>query len=60
VGLSDILPLGTRVEKGQPIAMVHAATPDSLSIALHAVSKAYGIAQDAPADQPIILSRIGA
>ncbi len=60
VGLSDILPLGTKVEKGQPIAMVHAATPDSLSIALHAASEAYGIAQDAPADQPIILSRIGA
>lgn len=60
VGLSDILPLGTRVEKGQPIAMVHAATEESLSVALQAVSEAYGISQHAPADQPIILSRIGA
>ncbi|WP_284760123.1 thymidine phosphorylase [Agrobacterium sp. fls2-241-TYG-188a] len=60
VGLSDILPLGTRVEKGQSIAMVHAATEESLSVALHAVSGAYGISQHAPADQPIILARIGA
>ncbi len=60
VGISDILPLGTRVKKGQSIAMVHAATEESLSVALRAVSEAYGISQHAPADQPIILSRIGA
>ena len=60
VGLSDILPLGMRVKKGQPIAMVHAATEESLSVALQAVSEACSISQDAPANQPIILSRIGA
>ncbi|KQQ56446.1 thymidine phosphorylase [Rhizobium sp. Leaf311] len=60
VGISHILSLGTRVEKGQPIAMVHAATEESLSVALQAVSDAYSISQTAPADQPIILSRIGA
>ncbi len=60
VGISDILPLGTRVEKGQPIAMVHAATQESLAKAIQDVSDAYGLSQDTPGEQPIIVSRIGA
>ncbi|GAK70601.1 thymidine phosphorylase [Agrobacterium rubi TR3 = NBRC 13261] len=60
VGISDILPLGTRVEKGQPIAMVHAATQESLAKAIQDVSDAYGLSQEAPGEQPIIVSRIGA
>ncbi|NTF06091.1 thymidine phosphorylase [Agrobacterium rubi] len=60
VGVSHILPLGTKVEKGQPIALVHAATQESLAKAIQDVSDAYGLSQEASGEQPIIVSRIGA
>ena len=58
VGISHIQPLGTKVEKGQPIAMVHAATKEGAAKAIQDVSKAYSIAQEAPGEKPIIVSRI--
>lgn len=60
VGMSHILPLGTKVEKGQSIALVHAATQESLAKAIQDVSDAYGLSQEASGEQPIIVSRIGA
>jgi thymidine phosphorylase len=58
VGISRILPLGTKVEKGQPLAMVHAATKEDAAKAIQDVSKTYSIAQEAPGEKPIIVSRI--
>lgn len=59
VGLSDLLPLGSRVEKGQQIAVVHAATEDDAERAMATVSSAYGISQRPYSASPVIRARIG-
>ncbi len=57
VGFSDILPLGTRVERGEPIAFVHAASGDAAEIAAAAFQANYVIGDSAPALPPVISSR---
>ncbi|MFS2152235.1 thymidine phosphorylase [Rhizobium sp. Rhizsp42] len=57
VGFSDILPLGTRVERGEPIAFVHAANDDAAEIAAAALQANYVIGDSAPALPPVISSR---
>ncbi|MBO9192599.1 thymidine phosphorylase [Rhizobium sp. 16-449-1b] len=57
VGFSDILPLGTRVERGEPIAFVHAANDDAAEIAAAALQANYTIGDSAPALPPVISSR---
>ncbi|UHS57914.1 thymidine phosphorylase [Agrobacterium vaccinii] len=59
VGMSHILPLGTKVEKGQPIAMVHAATQDDAHRAVAAVSTIYTTADEPVSSSPMIAGRIG-
>jgi thymidine phosphorylase len=58
VGLSRLLPLGTKVEKGDPIGLVHAADEQSGERVAQAVSAAYTIAEQAPAATSVILKRI--
>jgi thymidine phosphorylase len=54
-GFAAILPVGTRVEKGEPIAFVHAADEASAERgAWHYVS-AVTTSEDAPAGSPVIL-----
>ncbi|MDQ2094752.1 thymidine phosphorylase [Rhodalgimonas zhirmunskyi] len=48
VGLSDLLPLGTRVEKGQPLARVHAAREGVANRAVQEVLAAIEIGAKAP------------
>jgi thymidine phosphorylase len=57
VGFSDILPLGTRVERGDPIAFVHAASEGAAEIAAAAFQANYAIGDSAPALPPVISSR---
>ncbi|MBO9122168.1 MULTISPECIES: thymidine phosphorylase [unclassified Rhizobium] len=57
VGFSDILPLGTHVERGEPIAFVHAANDDAAEIAAAALQANYAIGDSAPALPPVISSR---
>ncbi|MCV2893246.1 thymidine phosphorylase [Lentibacter sp. XHP0401] len=57
VGLSDLLPLGTRVQKGEPIARIHASRESAALEAERAVLKAAHIGT-APAAQPLILERL--
>ncbi|WP_111563107.1 thymidine phosphorylase [Rhizobium sp.] len=57
VGFSDILPLGTRVERGDPIAFVHAANDDAAEIVAAALQANYVIGDSAPALPPVISSR---
>jgi len=57
VGLSDIVPLGTRVSRGDPVATIHAADEDSAQAAAHAVLGALEIG-DAPDMPDLILDRI--
>ena len=58
VGISDILPLGVRVEKGEPIAIVHAASSEDAERAIKRIKGCYGIADNAPEIAAPILERI--
>jgi thymidine phosphorylase len=59
VGLSDMLPLGTRVERGQPIARVHASREDAARRAAVDVLQATTLGA-APTAQPLLLERVTA
>jgi thymidine phosphorylase len=58
VGLTDLVELGTKVEAGQPLALVHARTQDAAERAVREVQAAYRIAQERPAAQPMIYKTI--
>jgi len=57
VGLSDVVALGTRVERGDPIATIHAADEASAQAAAQAVLLAVTISQ-ATETSDLILDRI--
>ena len=58
VGLSDLLPIGTAVGKGDRLAMVHARTEDEARIAADTVRAAYVVGEEAPAPHETVLRRI--
>jgi len=58
VGFSDILPLGTRVSKGDRIATVHAADETSAKRAAADLSANYRLVETPPALSPVIISRV--
>ena len=57
-GFSDIKPLGSFVERGEPIAMLHAAAEGLGQQVADKVSGLYRISEDKPEEQPVILGRI--
>ena len=59
VGISDMLPLGTQVQKGQPLARVHAAREAAAEAACRSVLLAVTIDGDAPDLPPLVHERIG-
>ncbi|WP_417523122.1 thymidine phosphorylase [Marinovum sp.] len=58
VGLSDVVSLGDRVSKGQPLARVHAARESQADAAERAVRAAITFGETAP-ETPLIHERIG-
>jgi len=58
VGFSGLLPLGTQVEKGQPIAFVHAADDAAAERAAAAIIANYWISSDKPKLPPVISGRV--
>lgn len=58
VGFSGLLPLGTQVEKGQPIAFVHAADDAAAGRAAAAIIANYKISGDKPKLPPVISGRV--
>ncbi|MDH7802495.1 MULTISPECIES: thymidine phosphorylase [unclassified Rhizobium] len=58
VGISDILPLGTKVEKGEPVAIVHAASKEEAERAVKRIAACYGITDSVPEISAPILERI--
>jgi thymidine phosphorylase len=59
VGFSGLLPLGTAVKEGDPIALVHAADEASAARAVAAVMSLYTIGDERPAERPVVLKKIG-
>ena len=59
VGLSDLLPLGSKVAKGQPIARIHAAREDAATRAEAELRAALAIAPKPPKIPPLIHERVG-
>ncbi|SMX33422.1 thymidine phosphorylase [Octadecabacter ascidiaceicola] len=54
VGLSDVLPLGAKVSRGDPIATIHAADEDSAQEAAHATLRAIEIGEPTEIEDLII------
>jgi thymidine phosphorylase len=59
VGLSRVVRLGDRVEKGQALALVHAARPEDAQRAAVAVNEAVTLGAQAPQVGPLVIERIG-
>ena len=60
VGLTELLPVGASVEKGDPIARVHARSRDAAELASRAVLAAYELTSRKPAHVEPVLRRITA
>ncbi|NKM44856.1 thymidine phosphorylase [Rhizobium leguminosarum bv. viciae] len=58
VGFSELLPLGTRVNAGEPIALVHAADEAAAERAAAALAAHYRITEDKPELTPVIAGLI--
>ncbi|TMV12883.1 thymidine phosphorylase [Arenibacterium halophilum] len=59
VGLSRVLGLGEKVQKGTPLAVIHASREDAARRAEGEVRRAYTIGQTAPKLPDLVLERIG-
>jgi thymidine phosphorylase len=59
VGLSHVAPIGAQVGPDRPLAMVHARGDSSAEEAAAALLAAVHVADDAPAERPVVLTRIG-
>jgi thymidine phosphorylase len=58
VGLSDMLPMGTKVSRGTPLARIHASREDAAERAAAEVLAAITISEAAPTLPPLIHERI--
>ncbi|MEZ5779150.1 MAG: thymidine phosphorylase [Paracoccaceae bacterium] len=59
VGISELMPLGEPVEKGEVIARIHAASEEDAERALAAVAAAIRVSEDDPEEPPLIHGRVG-
>ncbi|WP_176082831.1 thymidine phosphorylase [Martelella sp. HB161492] len=57
VGFSCLLPLGTFVEKGDPLALVHARSDDDAHQGEADIIAAYTLSDEKPAERPLIAGR---
>ena len=58
VGFSGLKPLGTKVEKGEPFAFVHASSEDQALKARARLQDIYAIGDGALPERPVIVSKI--
>jgi len=54
VGLSEVAPIGARIDKGQPLAFIHAASEETTDAAASIVRNACKIADSAPPGRPVV------
>lgn len=59
VGLSGLAVIGEEMQRGEPIAMVHASNDDKAEAAVQAVLAAYELTGKMPDEPPLIHERIG-
>ncbi|SEQ46590.1 thymidine phosphorylase [Thalassovita taeanensis] len=59
VGISDVVPLGTWVEQGQPLARIHAARESAADEAAATLHAAITLSDTAPTLPPLVHERIG-
>lgn len=59
VGLDAIVPVGTPVAAGQPLAVVHARDEAGCELALHRARAAFTLSAHAPPPRALVLARIG-
>ncbi len=60
VGFSGLLSLGTAVEAGDPLAIVHAASLEQAEVAIANLQEAYVIGQTEPDPSPVVHQRVSA
>jgi thymidine phosphorylase len=58
VGFSGLLSIGQPVARGQPLAIVHAASEDAAAMAAATLQRCIVIGDAPPAPQPLLLARI--
>ncbi len=58
VGLSDLAGIGESIARGDPLALVHAATEAQAEAAIAAVQAAYRLAATAPEEPGLVLQKI--
>jgi thymidine phosphorylase len=58
VGFSDVVSLGQRIERGQPLARVHAADEAAASAALARLQECIRIGDSAPPPAPLLIARL--
>jgi thymidine phosphorylase len=54
VGFSDVLPIGSRIDRQTPLATVHAASEDAAAHAAALLRRACRIADAPPAERPVV------
>ena len=59
VGITRLLPIGARVKKGDPLALVHARSQDAAQQAAAAIAVAYRLDAAKPSAKNPVLKRIG-
>lgn len=58
VGLSEVIQIGDRIERGQPLALVHARDANAAQRAVREVLAAFEIGDVAPLANPLVYERI--
>ncbi len=54
VGLTNVAPIGSSVDKERPLAVIHASSEDTANVAAAMISEAYDISDSPPAERPLI------
>ena len=60
VGFSEVVQIGTTVEKGQALAMLHAASEDTANLAAAMLREACTISHEAVTERPVIIETLTA
>jgi thymidine phosphorylase len=59
VGLSDLCPVGTWVDRQRPLALVHARRDDQARVAIAALQAAIAVGDAAPPPRPLVHATLG-